>query len=162
LIDFPRPCSDAALSIALVGRPNVGKSTLLNRLAGRRRAIAHSLPGLTRDERDWPCTLGDARLVAWDTPGVLAVEAERGRARQRRVLKRANHGQTQSAYGREARPGMGVHETPAMRDARLGLDIDEAGGGKDAAPVSALAFVDVEPSLTSGGGRVALKHDADR
>jgi GTPase len=50
--------------VAIIGRPNVGKSTLLNRLTGRREAIAHEIPGVTRDRLE--------RTVRWDgTPFVL-------------------------------------------------------------------------------------------
>ncbi|HML30053.1 MAG TPA: 50S ribosome-binding GTPase, partial [Hyphomicrobium sp.] len=62
--------------VAIVGRPNVGKSTLFNRLTATRAALVSDLPGLTRDRREGVANLFgvDVRLV--DTAGLE--EAERG------------------------------------------------------------------------------------
>ena len=63
-----------AFTIAIIGRPNVGKSTLFNRLCGRRLALVDDAPGLTRDRRDAECQIGrlDYRLI--DTAGLDDVE----------------------------------------------------------------------------------------
>jgi GTP-binding protein len=55
--------------IVILGRPNVGKSTLFNRLLGRRRAITDSLPGVTRDAIDKECDLDGTRVMLTDTGG---------------------------------------------------------------------------------------------
>ncbi len=58
-----------SLKIAIIGRPNVGKSTLFNRLAGRKIAIVHDQPGVTRDRREAPAKLRDLDLRIIDTAG---------------------------------------------------------------------------------------------
>lgn len=56
--------------VAIIGRPNVGKSTLFNRLVGKKLALVHDLPGVTRDRREHPAKLGDLRFNIVDTAGL--------------------------------------------------------------------------------------------
>jgi GTPase len=58
-------------NVAIIGRPNVGKSALFNRLIRRKTAIVHDQPGITRDRISGVCTRGDKSFVIWDTGGVL-------------------------------------------------------------------------------------------
>lgn len=57
-------------TIALVGRPNVGKSTLFNRLSIRKKAIVHDLPGVTRDRKYTDGRIGSFEFMLIDTPGL--------------------------------------------------------------------------------------------
>ncbi|MFN9003277.1 MAG: ribosome biogenesis GTPase Der, partial [Alphaproteobacteria bacterium] len=56
--------------IAIIGRPNVGKSTLFNRLVGKRLALVDDRPGVTRDRRYAPARLGDLAFTILDTAGL--------------------------------------------------------------------------------------------
>lgn len=81
------------LHVVIVGRPNAGKSSLLNALAGRARAIVTAIPGTTRDVLETSVQLGAAELTLVDTAGLRAttdpVEAE-GIRRARAELARAD------------------------------------------------------------------------
>jgi GTPase len=70
-------------TIAIVGRPNVGKSTLFNRLVGRRLALVDDRPGVTRDRREGEGRLGDIEFTVIDTAGFeeSAPESLSGRMR---------------------------------------------------------------------------------
>ncbi|MGC2354359.1 MAG: ribosome biogenesis GTPase Der [Candidatus Udaeobacter sp.] len=63
-------------NVAIIGRPNVGKSALFNRLVGRKIAIVHDQPGITRDRISGICTRGPGPFTVWDTGG-LAVPQSR-------------------------------------------------------------------------------------
>src|SRR4051812_16861225 len=58
-------------NVAIVGRPNVGKSALFNRLVGRKIAIVHDQPGITRDRLLATCTRGERPFTLWDTGGIF-------------------------------------------------------------------------------------------
>ena len=70
-------------TIAIIGRPNVGKSTLFNRLVGRRLALVDDRPGVTRDRREGEGKLGDIAFTVIDTAGLeqSAPESLPGRMR---------------------------------------------------------------------------------
>lgn len=67
--------------IALVGRPNVGKSTLFNRLSIRKKAIVHDKPGVTRDRKYSDAKIGPMEFTIVDTPGLE--ESEEGKLEHR-------------------------------------------------------------------------------
>lgn len=75
--------------LAIVGRPNVGKSTLFNRLVGRRLALVDDQPGVTRDLREGDARLGDLRFTVIDTAGLEEATDDSLQGRMRRLTERA-------------------------------------------------------------------------
>jgi len=77
------------LTVAIVGRPNVGKSTLFNRLVGRKLALVDDQPGVTRDLREGEARLGDLRFTVIDTAGLEDATDDSLQGRMRRLTERA-------------------------------------------------------------------------
>jgi len=75
--------------LAIVGRPNVGKSTLFNRLVGKRLALVDDQPGVTRDLREGDARLGDLRFTVVDTAGLEEATDDSLQGRMRRLTERA-------------------------------------------------------------------------
>ncbi|MNU29895.1 GTPase Der [compost metagenome] len=78
-----------ALKVAIVGRPNVGKSTLFNRLVGKRLALVDDRPGVTRDRRYADGNIGDMDLTLIDTAGYEDVTDDSLEARMREQTEAA-------------------------------------------------------------------------
>ncbi|WP_170432008.1 ribosome biogenesis GTPase Der [Ruegeria arenilitoris] len=78
-----------SLTLAIVGRPNVGKSTLFNRLVGKRLALVDDQPGVTRDLREGEGRLGDLRFTVIDTAGLEDATDDSLQGRMRRLTERA-------------------------------------------------------------------------
>ena len=77
------------VTIAIVGRPNVGKSTLFNRLIGRQHAIVDDQPGVTRDRREGDASLAELRFRVIDTAGLEEAATGSLEDRMRRQTERA-------------------------------------------------------------------------
>lgn len=78
-----------SFTLAVVGRPNVGKSTLFNRLVGKKLALVDDQPGVTRDLREGEARLGDLRFTVIDTAGLEDATDDSLEGRMRRLTERA-------------------------------------------------------------------------
>lgn len=78
-----------SFTLAIVGRPNVGKSTLFNRLVGKKLALVDDQPGVTRDLREGAARLADLRFTVIDTAGLEDATDESLQGRMRRLTERA-------------------------------------------------------------------------
>ena len=101
-----------SFTLAIVGRPNVGKSTLFNRLVGKRLALVDDQPGVTRDLREGDARLGDLRFIVIDTAGLEDATDDSLPGRMRRLTERAVAMADVCLFMIDARVGL----TPVDRD----------------------------------------------
>jgi GTP-binding protein len=94
------------LTVAIIGRPNVGKSTLFNRLVGKRLALVDDTPGVTRDRREGDARLGDLKFSIVDTAGLDEAEAESLAGRMRAQTEAAIASADLSLFVIDARAGI--------------------------------------------------------
>ncbi len=95
-----------SFKLAIVGRPNVGKSTLFNRLVGKRLALVDDTPGVTRDLREGAARLGDLTFTAIDTAGLEEADAESLPGRMRALTERAVEMADACLFVTDARAGI--------------------------------------------------------
>ena len=127
---LPTPPSEeeregSAVRIAVVGRPNVGKSSLINRILGYDRVIVHETPGTTRDAIDTPFSVGDQRYVLVDTAGI--------RRKSRISLRLEKYSVVEAIKGIEradvALLVLDAQEGASEQDARIGGLMHDKGRG---------------------------------
>ena len=94
------------LRIAIVGRPNVGKSTLFNRLVGKKLALVDDLPGVTRDRREGEARIGGFEFVAIDTAGLDEAAPDSLAGRMRAQTEAAVRSADVSLFVVDARAGL--------------------------------------------------------
>src|SRR5262249_43188005 len=121
--EAPAPAEAHAVRLAFVGRPNVGKSSLVNRLLGEERVLVHDQPGTTTDPVDTPFELVGRRYVPVDTAGI------RRRARIEEPTEKIS---VSMALGQIERADVAIlvidaTEGPAEQDAKIAGAIEEAG-----------------------------------
>src|SRR5262249_43478082 len=93
-------------NVAILGRPNVGKSALFNRLVGRKIAIVHDQPGITRDRISAICTRGLCPFTLWDTGGIFGAGGRELSAQVRRAAEEALHNSDLLLFVVDAREGL--------------------------------------------------------
>ncbi len=123
--DSGEAARDEGLRVAIVGRPNVGKSSVLNRLAGTERVVVHESPGTTRDAVDVEIISEGLKFVFVDTAGI------RRRTRAKGRLERWSLGKSLGAIKRASVVVLVLDgaEGPTAQDAKIAAFADRHGRG---------------------------------
>jgi GTP-binding protein len=115
--DHREPIRDLAV-VAIIGRPNVGKSTLFNRLSGKRLALVDNMPGVTRDRREADAILAGAPFRVIDTAGLEDVHDSSLEARMRAQTQQAVRDADVVLFVIDAREGVSALDTLVAQDLR--------------------------------------------
>ncbi len=154
-------------TLAIVGRPNVGKSTLFNRLVGRKLALVDDQPGVTRDLREGDAKLFDLRFTVIDTAGLENVTDDSLQGRMRRLTERAVDMADISLFLIDGRAGVTANDLIfadilRRKGARVILGVNKAeGSAADAGALDAWSLGLGEPlrlSAEHGEGLDDLYH----
>ena len=125
LPEVPEGSEEELRSLAIIGRPNVGKSTLLNRLLGEERVLVSPTPGTTRDPIDVVAQIGEHRFRVVDTAGIR---------RTPKVKEAADYYSVLRAKGALAEADVALLMVDAMQgivqqDQRIAQAVEESGAG---------------------------------
>ena len=105
-------------NVAIIGRPNVGKSALFNRLVGRKIAIVHDQPGITRDRISATCTRTRRPFTIWDTGGIFGAGETELAEQVRRTAEEALSESDLLLFVVDARAGLSPADQDLARSLR--------------------------------------------
>ena len=105
-------------SVAIIGRPNVGKSALFNRLVGRKIAIVHDQPGITRDRISAICSRGEQPFTLWDTGGIFGAGEKDLIAQVRQTAEEALHASDLLLFVVDGKDGLSPIDSDLARTLR--------------------------------------------
>ncbi len=156
------------LTLAIAGRPNVGKSTLFNRLSGTQHALVDDQPGVTRDRREAEGHIGPLRFLLFDTAGLEEAEANSLQARMTQQTLRALQDADVTLFVIDGRAGitpMDQHFAQILRKAakRVVLLVNKAEGNAANATVHeahALGFGEPVPISAAHGEGLGELYEA--
>ncbi len=105
-------------NVAIIGRPNVGKSALFNRLVGRKIAIVHDQPGITRDRLSAICTRAERPFNLWDTGGIFGAGETEMTAQVRHAAEEASRESDLLLFVVDAKEGLSPIDQELARTLR--------------------------------------------
>ena len=105
-------------SVAIIGRPNVGKSALFNRLVGRKIVIVHDQPGITRDRISAICSRGEQPFTLWDTGGIFGAGEKDLSAQVHQTAEQALHASDLLLFVVDAKDGLSPIDQDLARTLR--------------------------------------------